>query len=219
MQDVFGNDSAALDQLARSISQPRLSKYLQAAGGHLGHALALYRWNALLAQSLYTYVQAWEVCLRNRLDQFFAWKYSVNWPYDQRFIRNVNGSDRRKILDAIQRQESGRGHSPVPTSAIVADLSAGFWVAQFSYDIPYSWRHNIARIFPNDSMTSRAARAVATDILEIRNRIAHHEPIFNQPLRDRHAEMRRMVAGMCTPTFRYAESMCSFAQTMTKRPS
>jgi hypothetical protein len=62
------------------MSAPRISRYLDLAGGDLTTAIRLYRWNALLAQSLYVYVQGWEVCLRNKLDRFLSNRYGADWP-------------------------------------------------------------------------------------------------------------------------------------------
>lgn len=219
MQDIFGDDSTSVDQMVKSLSIPRLSKYTSATNGNINAALDLYRWNTKLSQAIYTYVQAWEVCFRNKMHLFLSWKYNPTWPYDKRFVRNLNSSDQKKVRETIDRQENDRKTSPVGTPAIVADLSAGFWVSQLSYDVAYSWRYNINRIFPHDNtVTSASARADCAEILGIRNRIAHHEPIFHLPLDVRHDEIRNIVSAMCKPTSRYADSMCKFREVFTHRP-
>jgi hypothetical protein len=149
-----------------------------------------------------------------------SWKYSAAWPYDQRLLRNLNGSDRRKIQDSIRRQEADRAISPVQTSAIVADLSAGFWVSQLSYDVPHAWRYNIIKVFPYETgLGSVESRSICADILGVRNRIAHHEPVFSLPLQQRHRELRRIVQAMCPATFAYAEATCTFNATFAQRPA
>lgn len=219
MQDIFGNDNNSKELIKSSLSIPRMGKYLVAADGDLTGALEIYRWNARLSQSLYIYVQTWEVCLRNKMNDFLSWKYSAGWPYDHRFARNLNGSDRRKLQATIIRQESNRGVKPVQTSAVVADLSAGFWVSQLSYDIPNAWRYNIGRIFPHGrGLNSVEARAICADILGVRNRIAHHEPVFHLPLHQRRDELRRMVQAMCAATLAYAEATCTFHATFAAKP-
>lgn len=170
-----------------------------------------------LSQSLYTYVQAWEVCLRNKLDVFFTWKFGQNWPYNPRFVRNLGNNDRRRLREAIERQEKDRGVAPAPTSGIVADLSTGFWVSQLSYPVPYSWRYNLVRVFPNDpALNSATARTACDAVLGLRNRIAHHEPIYHLALLDRHLQLQTMVAAMCSATFAYAEATCSFNQILNQ---
>jgi hypothetical protein len=218
MQDIVAEHPVSTEQLVQSISLPRLSAYLNSCNGDVIAALDLYRWNARVSQSFYVYLQAWEVCLRNKLNLFLVTKFGPLWPHDLRFARVLSASDRRKVADAVRRQEAQRNITPAITSAVVADLSAGFWVSQLSYDVAYSWRHNISQIFPNDAIKPGEAHAACASILSLRNRIAHHEPVFNQPLEERHADLRRIVFGMCAPTQRFADSMCTFAETMKAHP-
>ncbi len=222
MQELFKNNPNLLTELRASISESRLKKYMGLAGNDEVKAILLYQWNARLAQSLYIYLQGWEICLRNKLNNFLSWKYNRNWPYDQaRCVRQLSKTEMRRLSEAVQRQESERRASPASTSAIVADLSAGFWVALLSssYDVPYAWRYNLARVFPHDTMLVRPAAWEACDrILSLRNRVAHHEPILHLPLDQRYVEMQRIVAAMCPGTFVYCEETCSFREVWGQRP-
>jgi hypothetical protein len=104
----------------------------------------------------------------------------------------------------------------------VADLSSGFWVSLLSgsYDVPFLWRSNLRRIFPNDPTLQRAEAWKACDgLLDLRNRIAHHEPILHLPLPWHYAELGRIVAAMCEGTSAYCSSSCSFAECWSRRPS
>jgi hypothetical protein len=103
---------------------------------------------------------------------------------------------------------------PAPTNAIVADLSGGFWVSLLtkSYDIPFAWRYNLARIFPNDAVISRIEAAeICEALLVLRNRIAHHEPIFHFPLEQRRNEIGKIIYAMCRANYAYVEFSCTFA--------
>ena len=206
-----------------SLSQPRFSRYLASAAGDETHAIELYQWNALIAQSLYVYLQCWEITFRNKADAFLRWKYTTNaWPYNtNRAVRNLARDEQRRLQEAIIRQERKRKHGPVSTDAIVADLSAGFWVALLSesYKTPYAWRYNLQRIFPNDSqLDQRTAHETSGRILNLRNRIAHHEPIYDLALSQTYAELQRLVAGMCQDTNDFARSNCSFLAVAERRP-
>jgi len=203
-----------------SLSQPRLSKYMKDANDDLTKALELYRWNALLSQSIYTYVQAWEICLRNKISDFLVWKYNkADWPYDPRLLRNLNANDGRRLTEAKDRQEHDRKIRPASTPSIVADLSAGFWVSQLNYNVSYSWRYNIGRVFPRDKqVTAKVAHSSCTEILTLRNRIAHHEPIYHLDLPARRNELSMITNGMCEATFAYAEATCTFAAIWKARP-
>ncbi|CAX23011.1 conserved protein of unknown function, DUF1526 [Methylorubrum extorquens DM4] len=222
MQEIFAKNAALKQSLKVSLSSPRFARYNAAAKGDDLRAIAIYHWNVKLSQSLYTYLQAWEICFRNRMNEFLCWKYNCNWPYDERRARRqLTRMDQSRLQDAIVRQEKTRGLKPAPLPAIVADLSAGFWVSQVSksYEIPYAWRHNLARIFPHDrALDMRSAWTICDELLTLRNRIAHHEPIFYLPLEQRHRDLQRAVAAMCPGTHAFAEASCAFMETWNTRP-
>lgn len=223
MQDFLVEDPSIVKSMKDSLSSPRFNTYLSLADNDEEYALALYQWNSLLSQSLYVYIQSWEICLRNKVDAFLRWKYNGGWPYDtQRAVRNLNGSDRKRLRETIERQESQRGHSPISSDAIVADLSAGFWVSQLSnsYNVPYTWQHNLKRIFPHDSaLDRRGAWEICDAVLTLRNRIAHHEPILKLPLEDQYRDLQRIVSAMCPGTFAFANANCTFRHVFNNRPT
>ena len=68
--------------------------------------------------------------------------------------------------------------SNVPVEAIVADLSAGFWVSLLNsgYEVPFVWRHNLGRVCPNEPHASQKEISdLSNELLGFRNRVAHHE--------------------------------------------
>jgi hypothetical protein len=213
MQAVFSKDKQRVKAFSSSLSEARFARYLRACNDIELDAIALYHWNCTLIQSLYFPMHMWEIALRNKLNRFLCWKYNDKWPYDRaRAVRNLTGNDRTRLAKAIDRQERSRG-TPVSTDAIVADLSAGFWVSQLtqSYTVPYSWKHNITRIFPLDKGIDRDSASSSCDIfLDVRNRMAHHEPIYHLPLGKIRDDLDRVISGMCEASSAYAKRACTF---------
>jgi hypothetical protein len=208
--------------LIKSISTPRISRYILSAKGDELKAIDLYRWNAELSQALYIYLQAWEICFRNKVNNFLIWRYRANWPYDQtRLVRQLSWTDKSRLHKTTERQQQERKCNPAPLSAIVADLSLGFWVSQLSahYDSHHVWKHNIKRIFPNENaLERRSAWTISDELLRLRNRIAHHEPIFHLNLEQHHRDIQRMTAAMCEATHQFAEASCTFQTVFKARP-
>ena len=206
-----------------SLSQARFARYLRSAGGDEFMALELYRWNTLIAQSLYVYLQCWEITFRNRVDSLLRWKYGPKWPYDDaRAIRNLTKGEKRRLSDTKARQSQQRMLTQVPTDAIVADLSAGFWVSLLSssHEISLTWHHNIRRVFPHDVLLSReVTHQMSERILTLRNRIAHHEPIFDLPVEQTYSELQRLVSSMCVHTDQFARNNCTFPTIANQRPA
>lgn len=105
---------------------------------------------------------------------------------------------------------------------IVADLSAGFWVSQFGLDYAaqYGWTNNLKfRIFTNDHSIGRQyADDACNDLLELRNRVAHHEPIYHLDLAALRNALDVLLVGMCGATANYMASACSFEAIWNARP-
>ncbi|MCQ8872246.1 Abi family protein [Mesorhizobium sp. LMG17149] len=221
MQETFEKNPDFATLFKKSLSASRFGTYLSASASDEKSAIQLYQWNAKISQSLYIYLQAWEICLRNKMNDFFIWKYKEGWPYDQqKIVRNLKGDDRRRLTETIQRQERDKGVRPVSTSAIVADLTAGFWVSQLSGNYNHhSWRYNLVKVFAHETKLDQAtAWAICNELLTLRNRIAHHEPVFQLPLNDRRDSLARIVSAMCPATSAFAEATCNFASIWSERP-
>jgi hypothetical protein len=104
---------------------------------------------------------------------------------------------------------------------IVADLSAGFWVALLGsgYEVPFVWRYNLARVFPLEpSLDVKTAHTLCEQVLTLRNRVAHHEPVFRMTLEDLHCNLVRMVAAMCAGSALFASSTSRFQDVFKEHP-
>ncbi|WP_156311702.1 hypothetical protein [Methylobacterium platani] len=205
-----------------SLSRPRFNRYLAETESDRARALSLYGWNSQLSKEFYTYLQAWEICLRNRINEFLIHRYGGSWPYDAAGLgRQLARIDKERLSQARDRQERLRCRAPASLPAIVPDLSAGFWVSQLSkhYEIAHVWRRNLAQIFPHDRVLDRpAAWGICDEMLTLRNRIAHHEPIFHLPLEQRYRDLQRIVAALCPGTHAFAEAHSNFRMVWHARP-
>lgn len=222
MQQDFLVNEKLMAAFVSSMSMERFATYKRLACNDDLHAIKLYKWNSELSQSLWASVQAWEICLRNKLNNFLRWKFVPSWHYDeQRAIRQLRLNERRKLQDARERQEQSRSTKSASLGAVVADLSPGFWVSLLgpSYNIPFVWRTNLKRVFPiNPQIERKEAWEMCNGLLDLRNRIAHHEPILKLPLDARHAALAKMVSAMCPGTAAYVRASCGFQSVWTNRP-
>lgn len=223
MQAIFSNNEEAVKAFRSTMSEARFARYLATSNGDAVKAIQLYYWNARLGQSLYTTLQMWEIALRNKLNRFLCWKFNPSWPHERdRAVRQLTQIQQRKLRETIDRQQNHRKIIPVPTDAIVADLSAGFWVGLLakSYDVPFAWRYNLARIFPHEQKMGRdEAASNCESLLDLRNRVAHHEPIFQLPLDERRAQLDRILAAICPASRTYAQQACTFDAVWNDRPN
>lgn len=220
MQDLL-SDSDLTQSFCDSLSLPRFAPYLEETGGNETAAITLYHWNSRVTSALYIPLQVWEITLRNRLNDFLCWKYGRNWPADERrALRQLKSHHKRAVAEADTRQTQKRGTALTP-DAIVADLSIGFWVGLLSsdYEIPFSWRYNLQRIFPRDpTLDRRSGFDLCQDLADLRNRVAHHEPVHNQPLAERHGQINRLLKAMNEGAHRFSVLASDFDAVWAERP-
>ena len=185
--------------LVSSLSQERLRKYLEASDNNPRNTILLYESNMRLSEAFYTPLQCLEVCLRNKIHRSISPTYGDDWYQNQNLhLAETQLSKIRGALDELRRNKK-----PASPGAVVAELSFGFWVGLLGrhYDATL-WRRAIAGAF------RKHARGIKRDVIHgrmnmlrrFRNRVAHHEPIFQKDLLGVHHDLIDAVAWMCPDT-------------------
>jgi hypothetical protein len=182
-----------------------LEKYLADADGDLDVALAVYERNCRLSEAFYTPLQSLEICFRNALHQQMVALYGDDW------LRNGTAP---LYSDAIQNIESitadlGTGVRP---GRIVAELRFSFWVGLIGprYDATL-WRQGLYKAFLAKGGIKRSvAHGRFNALRRLRNRVAHHEPIFTRPLPRLHQELIEAIGWMCRDTAQWTAHQSRF---------
>ena len=196
-----------LDELEASFSPERLRTYLTAAEGDRKRALQLYTWNTKISAAFYGPLQGLEITLRNAIHQQLTRCYSAAW-YDNPAV-GLDLGGRGRIADA-KTETAHSGHTATP-GRLVAALSFGFWVSllgsggrmnpvgrRANYEMTL-WRPALRRAFPHRTpLTRKQAHRPLNALRQLRNRIAHHEPIFARPLLEDHQRILE-VTGWISP--------------------
>ena len=196
-----------LDDLEASFSPERLDTYLAVAQGDRERALKLYTRNTELSAAFYGPLQGLEVALRNALHRELTRLYGAAW-YDN-LAAGLDRGALERIADAKRKIAPGGG--TVTPSKMVARLSFGFWVSllgsggrldaagrRANYEMTL-WRPALRRAFPyRTPLTRIQAYQPLNALRKLRNRIAHHEPIFARPLLEDHERIVE-VTGWISP--------------------
>lgn len=168
----------------RHFGAPRFQGYLDHCGGDQMKALALYQWNTEVSAAMWETLGHLEVVLRNRVAGQLAQRHRQ---------RGRQGS----WLDALARQLDQKGAAdvakartrvqskgkPVSDGQVIAELSFGFWRYLLARRYNTTLWPSIAGGFPNSPNRNRATiERPVVRLHEFRNRLAHHERIWNQPL-------------------------------------
>lgn len=186
-----------LNNIPHILSEPRFATYLQHCNNDRTCALELYQWNLEISSAFLLPLHLLEISLRNAVSECLESTYTSNWPWNQRFILslpNSNGYNPRRNL-----QQTASMQSPT-MGKVVSELKFVFWEKMFTarHDIRI-WNQHIRTAFPNSpqQMTPRQIREQAFQdiftIRSLRNRIAHHEPIFRRNLQEDYNKIHELV--------------------------
>ncbi len=204
-----------LDSLEKSISTDRLSKYLVAASGDRSRTIEFYLWNISLSESLYGPIHNAEVVLRNGLYVQMEGFYGVNWFDSVPLANHLSGL----IQDA--KDSLTRDGKTITDSRMVAELNLGFWLGLITrrYETAL-WIPHLRHAFPNCPKEVRRQQVYdqVNKVRWLRNRIAHHEPIFERNLVDDYNAILTLVDWMCNDTAAWIQGTNRFHQVWAAKP-
>lgn len=172
------------------LSPERFQRYLAASGGDRSCALRLYEWNLGLGAVLLKDIARFEVALRNAYDRVLReglpgdehWLFDPTSPVNVALprrvssgeIRDANALNRKAIL-----QTTPKGNRvPIPGS-VISRLPLGFWAHMT--DRAHErvlWIPHLKNAWPSGTSRSWLDREIRI-INTCRNRIAHHEHLFD----------------------------------------
>ncbi|CAK9252635.1 unnamed protein product [Sphagnum jensenii] len=170
-------------ELQQFLSIHRLAPY-HLPGETSDTAFVRYQWNIQLAEALLPSINYLEIGLRNGLDRAITSIYGQDWILNPPYQLRMSEADIRQIEDLKDDIQKTKGY-PAKHDDVLARLGFGFWVAFFHKRyISGLWsrgKNPLVSIFPNMASTLRTRELVFArlrTIKALRNRIAHHEPIW-----------------------------------------
>jgi hypothetical protein len=172
---------------ASIMTNARMRRYLLASGGNTRKAMTLYRKNLQLTQELFTVISCFEVALRNAIDNQVTPTLGSDWLRDAASTGGVFDTPRCRLTrdninDAIGKLLVYSHYK------LVAELGFGFWRFMFAQNQFNATGRVLLRVFPSKPTSTPAIQYNNTFIFnqlaqlnDIRNRMAHHEPICFLP--------------------------------------
>lgn len=213
-----------LHHLPNVLSAPRFATYLQARNGDRAAALALYRWNLEVSSAFLVPLHVLEVTLRNAIVEAIEGAHGGTWPWSAGFLRSLPNPSAPNYSPTRDLQAMGRKHQTA--GKIIADLKFVFWEKMLTARHQGRlWNGAFHTVFPHAHQVaggSAQARADLRDDVEeirkLRNRIAHHEPIFTRALNDDLGRIVGAVRLRCTTTADWLESIDPVAPLLGNMP-
>lgn len=168
------------ERVADALSRERLSKYLVRTGNDASRALALYEWNSEAAAALTAVLSVVEIALRNGIHRALTDAFGPTWHRVPR-LRHSHAVVESELVGAETRT---RKPSPMLPDIIAA---SNFNLWRELLRPPYAgvfWAKRLPIAFPNVTLTGHERQLLpplhdrVERLQDLRNRIAHHEPIL-----------------------------------------
>jgi hypothetical protein len=180
-----------LQIIRHSLSLPRMSTFETAAGVTNDadpRAVALYAWNARVSAAFLVPLHICEVVIRNAASEALEHVYGPRWPWQIGFEQSLPNP---RTGYNPQRDLQNTRSRVTTTGKAIPELKFVFWQKLFTSRHDHRlWDTYLRQVFPNTvgSTTVSDLRESIYDDLEqvrtLRNRIAHHEPVFARNLQD-----------------------------------
>jgi hypothetical protein len=181
-----------------------------------------YAWNAQASAALLAPLHICEVVIRNSVSDALEMVYGAMWPWSSGFEQSlpapgIGYSPRRDLQDVRKIQTS--------TGKVIPELKFVFWQKMFtSRHDNRLWNTHLTHVLPNLDPAKPVGqlRLEIYDSLEeirkLRNRIAHHEPIFTRNLSGDLQRIVGLVGVRCKVTARWMMSNQQASAIIAQRP-
>ncbi|MBA0884370.1 Abi family protein [Flavobacterium undicola] len=171
-----------------SIMTPaRMNRYLIACRGNSRKAMTLYRKNLQLTQELFTVISCFEVALRNAIDTKCVLTFGNDWLRDGAIGGGMFDNGKCRMTSKNINEAMGKLNNYTHFK-LVAELGFGFWRFMFAQNQFNATNRILLKVFPSKPISTPALQYNNTYIFnqlaklnDIRNRMAHHEPICFLP--------------------------------------
>jgi hypothetical protein len=172
--------------IAEAMHAARIDRYLPAAGGSQEDAFQLYLWNCALCEAFYLPLHISEVVVRNAMQTLLLSRLGEQW-YANTTFRSLLDMKYAKSLDGAIDDERKQHGILLTSHHVVSAVSFGFWQHLLTKRFDrLLWQRGLRVAFPH--LPNSATRQTVYDQMNVirkwRNRIAHHQAIFDKgPMR------------------------------------
>ena len=220
MQDQFSCLPAVFAKIEATLSAARLKRYLPAAGYDHQFALRIYVWNARICEQFVIPMQFVEISVRNRLNQALIGRFGPRWFQHPAFINQLPKRTKDDISKSIAENHSWHG-ADLNADHIISSLSFGFSVQITSAASTRSvWGGKLPGLFPHlkPGVSSAQIYSKLDQIRIFRNRIAHHNAIFDKRPLHEFRNIAEVTGWICPDTLWLVRQLSNVSGVINQRP-
>jgi hypothetical protein len=169
-----------------------------------------------VSEAFYPALSCLEISVRNAMHEQLRLRYGrPEWwssaPLQEHAVKKVD-----QVKSDLRRR---KGFSAICADDVVAELSFGFWVSLLSrrYD-RHLWVPALHKSFPGYRGGREPLRDNLQAMLQLRNRIMHHEPIHHRHLAADHAKIYRLLRFVEPATAEWLSGFDRVPDVLVKRP-
>lgn len=207
-------DAGAASGIDSLPSEARFARYVNRYNGDRVLARRLYTWNLAASSALWGPIHILEIAVRNALhDRLVERTRRGDWWGDTHVYLCHN---EREAIDSAIATLQRRGTADPSSDQVVAATSFGLWVGLTGEGVPRDralsyettlWQPRLQHAFPHRENRRRKYIHAKLDAVRLlRNRIAHHEPIYRAPLKDLYADIVEIAAMVHPDARQFIES-------------
>jgi hypothetical protein len=177
------------DWINGALSGAGVASYLAECDGDVAAAWRLYMWNIEISAAFYPLLHFVEITLRNALHRELGTRFGrADWWS----VAPLNEHGQRLVKEAEEKVAAPR--SPQNSEDLITKLTFGFWVSLVSQAYDRSlWVPALHHAFPHYRGRRDALHAELREVLWLRNRVMHHEPIHRCDLQADHDIICRLL--------------------------
>ncbi|NEQ98907.1 MAG: hypothetical protein F6K30_19670 [Cyanothece sp. SIO2G6] len=212
----------SMSEISRVISSPRFATYLRHCHNDRGDALSLYQWNMELSSAFIVPLHVLEISIRNAVVEALEAVHTASWPWNQGFVISLPNPQRGYSPSRNLQQVAGQQRT---MGKVVAELKFVFWEKMFtSRHDTRIWNTHLYNLLPHapNTLTVQQLRASIhndiRDIRELRNRIAHHEPIFLRNVSDDYANIYKLISWRSDVVATWMDDLQSVRSVIARKP-
>lgn len=208
------------------ISRSRFDEYMLAANQDVGAARELYEWNTSISAAFFELLSHVEVSLRNAIDDALRplevvetarRRHQYGWWFSSgTFLRD----EELKFYEAAWRHLGGASDS-VSRDKLLASMTFGLWDGVLSTNYETMFRKHIIHSFPHRpaQLTQKTMYTFVLSLRKLRNRIAHHQPIFDLPLEERYEQAMDLLEWIDPDLRKWVDGLSRVRDLLDVRPS
>ncbi|MGO4860028.1 Abi family protein [Arthrobacter sp. 2MCAF14] len=207
------------------ITQRRFDEYMVAANHDADAARELYEWNISVSAAFFELISHVEVALRNAVDNILkpleiteSARVAVRhgwWFASPAFL-----TDHDLDFHRTAWRHLGNKATAAPRDKVLSSMAFGIWDAVFGPSYEQLFRRHLVYAFPNrgPGFKRETVRKNVLALRNLRNRVAHHQAIFDLPLEERYEQAMELLSWIDPALEQWVSHLCRVPGLLDDRP-